>query len=345
MRNRSFIAVALGLVILLGGAGAVLAYDASQKHKIADGITIGGVDVGGLSAQKATRSLRAAYASRLSRPVVIRYHDQRFVLRPRAVHLRVDIAGSVQQALDRSRQDNLFVRTFRSLTGGRIHAKLDPDLQYSEPAVLRLVSHVSHAVRVTPQDATISYSGVSIGAVDSHTGVAVREQPLTDAINRALTNPSASRHLTVPVSRTPAKVTTTQLAAHYPAIITVDRSGFRLRLWKHLRLVKTYTIAVGMAGLETPAGLYHIQDMQVNPSWHVPNSAWAGSLAGQTIPPGPQDPIKSRWMGIFNGAGIHGTEELGSLGSAASHGCIRMAIPDVEELYNQVSVGTPVYIA
>ena len=344
MRSRSFIAVALGLVILLGGAGAVLAYDASQKHSIANGITIGGIDVGGMSTQKATATLRAAYASRLSRPVVIRYHDRRFVLTPRAVHLRVDIAGSVQQALDRSRQDNLFVRTFRSLTGGRIHANLDPDLRYSEPAVLRLVSHVSHAVRVAPHDAAISYSGVSIGSVDSRTGIAVREQPLTDAINRALTDPSAPRHLSVPVTRTPAKVTTVQLAAHYPAIITVDRSSYRLRLWKHLRLVKTYTIAVGMAGLETPAGLYHIQDMQVNPSWHVPNSAWAGSLAGQTIPPGPQDPIKARWMGIFNGAGIHGTDELGSLGSAASHGCIRMAIPDVEELFNQVSVGTPVYV-
>ena len=50
-------------------------------------------------------------------------------------------------------------------------------------------------------------------------------------------------------------------------------------------------------------------------------------------------------MGIFAGAGIHGTDEIYSLGSAASHGCIRMAIPDVIELYDQVAVGTPVYIA
>jgi lipoprotein-anchoring transpeptidase ErfK/SrfK len=344
VRSRSFIAVAVALVILLGGAGAVLAYDASQKHTIADGVTIGGVDVGGMSVTKATTTLRAAYG-RLSKPIVITYHDRRFVLRPRSVHLTVDVAGSVRQALDRSRQDNLFVRTFRSLTSGRIHASIDPDVRYSMPAVLRLVHHVSRSLYVAPHDAAITYSGVSIGAVESQTGVTVREQRLTDRINRALTDPSASRRIAVSVARTPAKVTTAQLAANYPAIITVDRSSFRLRLWKGLRLVKTYTIAVGMAGLETPAGLYHIQDKQVNPSWHVPNSAWAGSLAGQVIPPGPQDPIKARWMGIFNGAGIHGTDELGSLGSAASHGCIRMAIPDVEALYDQVSVGTPVYIA
>jgi lipoprotein-anchoring transpeptidase ErfK/SrfK len=64
------------------------------------------------------------------------------------------------------------------------------------------------------------------------------------------------------------------------------------------------------------------------------------------IPPDdPGNPIKARWMGIYDGAGIHGTDALGSLGSAASHGCIRMAIPDVEALYDQVEVGTPVYIS
>ena len=89
---------------------------------------------------------------------------------------------------------------------------------------------------------------------------------------------------------------------------------------------------------------YHIQDKQVNPSWHVPNSAWAGSLAGRVIPPGPDDPIKARWMGVAAGAGIHGTDELGSLGTAASHGCIRMAIPDVIALYDQVPLGSPVFI-
>jgi lipoprotein-anchoring transpeptidase ErfK/SrfK len=344
VRSRSFIAVALILLLLLGGAGAVLAYDASRKHTIADGIRIGGVDVGGLNAAAATGRVRSAYLARFRRPVVLRYRGQRFVLTPRAVHMTIDVAGSVQQAIDRSRQDNLFVRTFRSLTGGRINAEIDPDVRYSGAAVTRFVQTISRRLSVAAHDASISYSGTSIGAVESRTGIAVRTQRLTDAINRALSDAAAPRTLRVPTTRTPAKVTTQDLAARYPAIITVSRSNFQLRLWKHLRLVKTYPIAVGMAGLETPAGLYHIQDKEVNPSWHVPNSAWAGSLAGQTIPPGPQDPIKARWMGIFNGAGIHGTDELGSLGSAASHGCIRMAIPDVVELYDQVSVGTPVYI-
>ena len=84
----------------------------------------------------------------------------------------------------------------------------------------------------------------------------------------------------------------------------------------------------------------------MNPAWHVPNSAWAGDLAGQIIPGGvPENPLKARWLGIFDGAGIHGTDATSSIGSAASHGCIRMLIPDVIELYDQVDVGAPVYIA
>jgi lipoprotein-anchoring transpeptidase ErfK/SrfK len=139
-------------------------------------------------------------------------------------------------------------------------------------------------------------------------------------------------------------VTTAGLAKKYPTFITVDREAFRLTFWKNLKPFRRYTIAVGRAGLETPAGLYKIDDKQVNPSWHVPMSPWAGSLAGQVIPPGPDDPIKARWMGFWNGAGIHGTDELSSLGTAASHGCIRMAIPDVEQLYDLVPLGTPIYV-
>jgi lipoprotein-anchoring transpeptidase ErfK/SrfK len=134
------------------------------------------------------------------------------------------------------------------------------------------------------------------------------------------------------------------LTHRYSTYILVSRETFTLRLYKQLKLVKTYRIAVGMQGLETPAGEYTINDKQINPSWHVPLSAWAGDLAGRIIPPGPADPIKARWMGFFDGAGIHGTDETWSIGSAASHGCIRMTIPDVEDLYPRVPLGTSIYV-
>jgi lipoprotein-anchoring transpeptidase ErfK/SrfK len=141
------------------------------------------------------------------------------------------------------------------------------------------------------------------------------------------------------------KVTQAELADKYPVVLVADRNSFKLRLYKSLTLVKEYTVAVGAVGFDTPAGMYHIQNKAVSPTWTVPNSDWAGDLAGQVIPPGPDNPLKARWMGIYDGAGIHGTEETYSLGTAASHGCLRMAIPDVIELYDQVDVGTPIYIA
>ena len=128
-----------------------------------------------------------------------------------------------------------------------------------------------------------------------------------------------------------------QLAKKYPAVLIVNRGAHKLQLWKNLKLKKTYGIAVGQVGLETPAGLYNIQNKAVNPAWHVPNSAWAGDLAGKVIPgDDPSNPIKARWMGIYDGVGVHGTSDDASIGSNASHGCIRMHVPDVEELYDEV---------
>jgi lipoprotein-anchoring transpeptidase ErfK/SrfK len=140
------------------------------------------------------------------------------------------------------------------------------------------------------------------------------------------------------------KVTMDALRKKYPAYIIVDRGAFTLRFYKHLQFHKAYPIAVGMQGLETPAGTYPVVDKQINPVWHVPNSDWAGKLAGRVIPPGPDNPIKARWIGITGGAGIHGTEDVGSLGTNASHGCIRMAIPDVIDLFDRVPYGSTIFI-
>jgi lipoprotein-anchoring transpeptidase ErfK/SrfK len=331
-------------MVMLGGAGALLAYDSSRAHTIAKGLKVGGVNVGGLSVERAAERVRAAYAQRIRRPVVVRYRGRRFVLSARQLHLSIDARGSAQAALDRTRSADFFTRAFRSLTGGELHADIDPQLRFSGAAIARFATHVAHQLNQPARDASISYSGSSIGTVGSQTGIEVNQSRLINDIDDTL-NRGARTTIRVRVAATEPKVTTADLAAKYPTIITVDRGAFTLRLWKDLKLVRSYRIAVGQVGLETPAGLYHIQDKQVDPSWHVPNSAWAGSLAGQTIPPGPRDPLKARWMGIYNGAGIHGTDALSSLGTAASHGCIRMAIPDVIELYSQTPLGTPVYIA
>jgi lipoprotein-anchoring transpeptidase ErfK/SrfK len=150
----------------------------------------------------------------------------------------------------------------------------------------------------------------------------------------------------VPAHDIKPAVTTSQLASRYPAYIVIDRGSFRLRFYEHLKLTRTYEIAVGMEGLETPAGLHKIEWEQVDPPWYVPKKAWAGALAGTVVPPGPGDPLKARFMSFEGGAGIHGIDpsEYETIGHDASHGCVRMRIPDVIDLYSKSPVGTPVYI-
>jgi lipoprotein-anchoring transpeptidase ErfK/SrfK len=131
----------------------------------------------------------------------------------------------------------------------------------------------------------------------------------------------------------------------YPAIITVQKSTFTLRLFRHLRYSRSYSVAVGQPAYPTPEGLFAIQSKQVNPTWTAPNSPWAGEAAGQSYSASdPNNPLKARWMGVSGSVGIHGTAQDYSIGTAASHGCIRMHAWDVIDLYDRVSIGTPVLI-
>jgi lipoprotein-anchoring transpeptidase ErfK/SrfK len=346
MRNRTLILTGVLIVALLAGAGGVYAFDRGQDGRIAPGISVNGVDVGGLDAAAARTKLRSALLRPLNRPVHVRYGGRSFTLTPHQAAIGVDVDGSVHRALARSRQGSMFSRAWREVRGTRIPADLDAKVSWSRPAVNRLVAQVRTALEHPAVDASLDLSAGQVNPRPSREGLAIRTARLRRDVEGELLDPGARHAVRVRAQRVAPKVTTAQLAQRYPAVIIVNRSAFRLTLYKNLKVAKTYGIAVGQAGLETPAGLYHIQDKQVDPAWHVPNSAWAGKLAGKVIPGGtPQNPLKARWMGIFDGAGIHGTSEDASIGSAASHGCIRMHIPDVIELYPQVPVGAPVYIS
>jgi hypothetical protein len=347
VRHRSFILLALVLFLLLAGAVGVYAYDASRDDLIADGITAGGVDIGGMRAADARVALDEQLAAPLRQPLIVKHGKRRFRLSAATARLRVDTEGMVQEALRRSREGNLISRTVREITGDTPHdAELRARLSYSSKAVDALVARVEKALNRDPVDASVTFSGASLGTVEGHDGLAVEARKLRRAVRSELVLPAADRVVEVSTHVVEPEVKQEELAARYPYVVTVNRPSFELRFWKNLKLVKTYRIAVGQVGLETPAGLYHVQNKAVNPAWHVPNSDWAGDLAGTVVPGGTaENPLKARWLGIYNGAGIHGTDAVYSLGTAASHGCIRMAIPDVIELYDQVPVSTPVYIA
>ena len=329
--------------VLCALAVAAYAIDRANSDKISDGIRIGGVDVGGMSTDQARNRVHARLVKPLDKPVTVTYDGTRYVLSPDKLQVRADIDGMVDAAVRASQSGGFPSRVWRYTTGGSVDREIAPHITYSPEAVDEFISNVASDVDTPAQDASISPTPSSLNTVPGSDGVSVLKDKLRTEVHGAIESPH-DRTVKAPVQRLKPEVTTDQLAEKYPVYITIDRGNFELRLWRNLKVAKTYTIAVGQAGLETPAGTYSIDDKQVNPSWYVPDSAWAGDLAGKVIPPGPQDPLKARWMGFYNGAGIHGTDDVGSLGTAASHGCIRMAIPDVIALYDQVPTGTPIYI-
>jgi lipoprotein-anchoring transpeptidase ErfK/SrfK len=340
-RAQIALAAALGVLLLL--AVAAYAIDRVNADKIADGVRVADVNVGGLSTEQARKRLRIRLAAPLEKPVTVAFEGTKYTLSPDRLQLHADVDGMVDSAVAATRSGGLPTRVWRYATGGSVDREVAPQIDYSADALDGFVSQVADQIDRQPRDATVSPTPASLNPVPAQDGVTVRTADLRSRLRAAIDNPT-HRTISASVKRVKPKVTTAQLAQRYPTFITIDRAAFQLRFWRNLKLAKTYTVAVGQAGLETPAGEYTIDDKQVNPSWHVPDSAWAGDLAGQIIPPGPEDPIKARWMGFYNGAGIHGTDELSSLGTAASHGCVRMSIPDVEELYDQVPLGTPIYI-
>jgi lipoprotein-anchoring transpeptidase ErfK/SrfK len=334
------------LLVLAGAAGGVYAYDQARADQIAQGVQVGGIALGGLTREQARIKLERVILDPLKQPIVVQQGGQTWKLGPREAHIAADLGAMVDEAVARSRNGNLLARSIREISGGRVNADLRPTVRFSDAAIIRLIDRVRRAVERPAKDAKVSISGAGVSEVPGHDGVSVRAADLHRLIKAAIVSPTASRSFVAQTRRVSPKVGTADLAKKYATVLIVNRKAFRLTLYKGLKVKKSYGIAVGRVGLETPAGLYTIQNKAIDPAWHVPNSAWAGKLAGKVIPGGaPDNPIKARWLGVYDGVGVHGTSDDASIGSNASHGCIRMHIPDVEELYPQVPVGSPIFIA
>jgi lipoprotein-anchoring transpeptidase ErfK/SrfK len=344
MRHRSFILLASLLMLLIFGSVAVYAVDAAQEDKIAEGVTVAGVDVGGMSRDEARTAVAQRVEEPLQKTIKVEYGKRTFKLTAEQAKARADVDAMIDEAVEASRKGNIVSRVTRSITGGKVNEEIDAQVVYDHEAVDRLVKRVARKVEQKPADAKVEFTGAGMKKVRGKPGITLRTAALQDAVADELAHPTPDRVVEAHVSKTRSKVGVDDLASKYPIVVTVDRSNYKLRLYKKLKLQKIYPIAVGTVGFETPTGMYRVQNKAVNPAWSVPE--WGGDLAGQVIPGGtPQNPLKARWLGIYDGAGIHGTDQIGSLGTSASHGCIRMAIPDVIEVYEQVPVNAPVYIA
>lgn len=137
-----------------------------------------------------------------------------------------------------------------------------------------------------------------------------------------------------------------------PPILTVEREAFRLRLWKpgfhRYWIRKEYEIAVGSDAHETRPGMYFIEGKTKTPGWLAPDADWVPlEDRGKIFPyDDPKNPFAGAFISIstLDGIGFHGTKFPPQLGERVSHGCVRMAVEDVLDLYPRVELGTPVFI-
>ena len=330
---RSFIGCCLVLALALFAVRAV-AQQPPAVERIANGVTSAGQDVSGLTVAEAAETLRGTFGERLRRSITVRASGLTWRLTSRKAQVRFDALASASRALNAG----------RTAQGSPVDVPLA--VKYSNARVERFAGRIDRRLRRKPRDARLSISVTRVRVLHSRRGRDLDGRRLAREIGRALRDPRIGRVFEPRLLRPRPKVTAGKLRRRATTVITIQQATFTLRLFKNLKLVRRYKVAVGQPGHPTPRGRFAIQSRQTNPVWSVPNSPWAGELAGTTVAGGSaSNPLKARWMGIVGGVGIHGTDQAASIGTRASHGCIRMRVADVVELFGRVPIRTPVLIA
>jgi lipoprotein-anchoring transpeptidase ErfK/SrfK len=331
MRRALPLAFAFALAMLVAPAA-----NAQQPEPvIRAGVTVAGLDVGGQTLSQAAGTIDRAYRHQLvTRNVSVRVGGRAYSLATKKIGFVFDPAKSARRA---------FIAG--SDTASPAPVDVLPWTGYDKKKLAGFVARVDRSARVAARDATVRITLQHMLKRPSKSGREMDDKGLARALVLALTDPRAPRQIRPKRAVVKAKVQSKDLARRYGTVVTISQGSFRLRLFKRLKFVKSYGVAVGQPAYPTPRGLFSIANKAVNPPWTAPNSPWAGAYRNETVAGGSaENPLKARWMGIVNGVGIHGTGEPGSIGSRASHGCIRMTVPDVIDLYPRVPVGTPVLI-
>jgi lipoprotein-anchoring transpeptidase ErfK/SrfK len=281
------------------------------------GVAIGGIRLGGLTSEEARNAVTWWY----NRPLRFVFYGKHWTVRPAALGATVDADEAVRQVLQARPTDHLSLRV-----------NVDTAL------VQRYVRALDGRLSVDPVDATATLKGLRPVIEPGKTGLELNRQKTVATIQAALA--IARRPQLSPAARTVAPTLT---AGNFGAVVVIYRGSNELHLYNGARPWRTFGVATGQAVYPTPLGSWHVADMQRNPWWRPPDSDWAKGL--KPIPPGPGNPLGTRWMGLdAAGVGMHGTPDAASIGYSASHGCIRMRIPDAEWLFAHVRIGTPVFI-
>jgi lipoprotein-anchoring transpeptidase ErfK/SrfK len=305
-------------VLVIAALTPALRGDAAPPALIAQGVTIAGVPVGGMSNEQAQAAVRPVFA----RTKRIGYGGVSWRLRPARFGASVAIADGVQRAFAASPDTAV---------------ELTPNV--NPTAVRRFVKTLDKRISYPATDTQfVGLSGLVPQFTEEKPGLRVLSQLTAQRIARVLRSTNLTRTRVAVESVQP-----TLTRDNFGPVIVIRRGSNELRYYEGANLVRSFGVATGQSVYPTPTGTFSIVDMQLNPWWRPPDSSWAQGL--KPIPPGPGNPLGTRWMGLSApGVGIHGTPDDASIGYSASHGCIRMHIPDAEWLFQHVHIGTPVVI-
>jgi lipoprotein-anchoring transpeptidase ErfK/SrfK len=289
-----------------------------RPSTIPAGVTIGGdVLVGGLSPAQATAEVKAFFA----RPLTVRLGKVTLRATPKQLGAAAYVGDAVKRA--------------RIVAPG---ANVPLKVAAPKPRIERYVNALARRFDRTAADAELSLRNGKPFVTKERTGRRLRRVAAVRDLFRSL-----KTHARDPIALRTDAVAPQLTRASIGDVIVIRRGINRLQLYDGMKLVRTFGVATGASRYPTPLGKFEIVVKWRNPWWYPPQSDWAKDA--KPIPPGPGNPLGTRWMGISSPAvGIHGTPDPASIGYSVSHGCIRMLIPEVEWLFNRVEVGTPVYI-
>lgn len=333
--------VGVTVLALLGGGTAYAAYryDRSASDEILPGVTVGGVDVGGMTRGEAVREVEAQADLTLTDDLVVRAAGYTWTVTPAALGMSADVAGAVDRGFAVADEFSLFERLSHRLRDEPVDRAYPVEFAYDEAAVRAFVQQAYDEVALPAVDARFELVDGELVTQRSEGGQQLKVELATRRILRALERQVDD--VDIPVKPVAPAITTSSLGT----TIVVDISDNHLWLYDGLQVIADYDVATGTPGYPTPAGTFEIIDKKENPTWYNPDPEGWGADMPASIGPGPGNPLGTRAL-YLNAPGIriHGSWDASSIGTAASHGCIRMHVADSEEMYPMVPIGTRVFV-
>jgi L,D-transpeptidase ErfK/SrfK len=345
-RRRShavaIIAIVAGVLVLAAGSAAFAAYryEQSRADRILPGVTVEGVDVGGMTRGEALRAIRAGAAIHLDGPITVTVGGKTWTVTPRELGQKANVEGAVDRALALNASMSTFERFWHRFRSESIDAQLA--LRYTRPRRLDgFVVDTARAVTVKPVDAAIGLADGELVMQRSKPGRTLDAAAASAALRAAIAEGSSTVDLQT--QKVAPKVTSKTLGP--TVVVRVDQNV--LYLYDGFHVERTWGVATAKPGYTTPVGDWIVTRKAVDPTWYNPAlDSWGADLPA-VVPGGPTAPMGTRAIYIDDAPGlirIHGTPSDDSIGRYASHGCIRMHNYDVEALYPLVPVGTHVII-